>query len=176
MGHQPYRSTTTERTGKALAAGFVRAGACCVASVGCSVRERLAQRSGAEIPIPVDRPAGSPVLGAEAEIRNVCRRFPGLTMRRRESPRRSPSAFARRFKPSNCRRPTDVHAAGRLGRRRQSGVRGCRTRMPTFDRQASLLPPTLARRAMSPHRTELRRGERYSDVRQPVKDPARTRR
>ena len=40
-------------------------------------------------------------------------------------------------------------ASGRLGRRRQGDVRGCRTRFPTFDRQSPLSAPTRARSASS---------------------------
>lgn len=65
-------------------------------------------------------------------------------------------------------------ASGRLGRRRQGDVRGCRTRFPTFDRQSPLSAPTRARSASPPRRTGSSRGERRSDVRQPVQHPART--
>jgi len=174
MGHQPCRSTTAERTWKTLAAGVVQAGACRVASVGRSVRERLAQRSGAANPIPVELPAGSPVLGAEAEVHHYCRRFPGLTMRRRESPRRSHFASARRFTPSNCRRLTDVHAAGRVGRRRQGDVRESTIRVRTYGRRASFSFPMRVRAALPPRRSGSPRGERRSEVHQPAQNPART--
>jgi len=63
---------------------------------------------------------------------------------------------------------------GHVSRRRQGDARGCRAPVQISDRLTSLSPPTGARRAMPPRRTGSSRGERRSEVRQPVQNPART--